>query len=165
MRQVVYVQQEPRPNSQTIEIPVATNGQGRVPIPDIQQLRATVDRRIVIKAIRLITPEILTNGIITGAVNLPLAEAQKISLVLYCEGWEKGQYIPLLTLNDTATPGGTFPHRYIQSDFDNWEDVDWSKSFLQYSNGTTSANAPYVVMLEVLYVKLDANGNVILGPK
>jgi len=60
--------------------------------------------------------------------------------------------------------GGTFPARYQSTKFDNWENVDWSKTFLQYSNGTSSAGTPYCVMFDVEYVKFDATGKEIIGP-
>jgi hypothetical protein len=63
-----------------------------------------------------------------------------------------------------ATPAGTIPYANHQSRFNNWSNVDWSKSFIQYSNGTVSANTPYVVMLDVQYIKLDGSGREISGP-
>src|ERR1700690_2654698 len=98
---IILVQDEPRGPSQLIEIPVTVTGQSRIAFPDIQQLRSLVNQNIIIKQMRLITKEILTNGTITGFVNAPVTELQKIALLIYCEGWEKGQYIPILTLSDT----------------------------------------------------------------
>lgn len=161
---VLLVQEEPRGPSQLIEVPVATNGVTRVNFPDIQQLRDLANQRIVIKAIRLITADILTNGMISGSTTAAVAELQKMALVIYCEGWEKAQYIPVLTLNDVTLPAGAIPHRYHKTQFDNWENVDWSKSYIQYANTTVSAGAPYVVMFDVEYVKLDASGREIVGP-
>src|SRR5688572_4521496 len=164
MRDVVFLQDEPRGPSIMIEVPVSSNGKGRVALPDVAQLRSTTDQKIVLKSIRLITSDILTNGPLTGLVNAPLAELQKMTLTLYAEGWEKGQTIPLLPLNDVALSGGTFPHRYSQTNFNNWSAVDWPKSYIQFANGTVSANTPYVVLLDVQYVKISATGNVIVGP-
>jgi hypothetical protein len=83
---------------------------------------------------------------------------------LYCEGWEKGQLIPLLTLNDTFTEASGIGFRPHTTYFDNWKNVDWSKSFLQYSNGTPSSGVAYNVILEAEYVKLDAHNQEIIGP-
>lgn len=163
MREIVFLQDEPRGPSIVVEIPVSTNGRGRVSLPDVAQLRSTANQRIVLKSIRLITLDVLTNGPLTGLANAPLAELQKMTLTLYAEGWEKGQTIPILPMNDMEVPGGTFPHRYSQTNFNDWSAVDWPKSYIQYANGTLSANAPYVVLLDVQYVKLDAKGNVIVG--
>jgi hypothetical protein len=163
MREVVYLQDEPRGPSIIVEVPVSLNGRGRVALPDVAQLRSTTDQRIVIKWVRLVTAEILTNAPLGGQVNAPIAELQKMTLVIYAEGWEKGQNIPVLSLTDTALSGGTFPHRYAQTNFNNWSAVDWPKSYIQYANNTLSANTPYAVLLEVGYVKIDASGNVIVG--
>ncbi len=164
MSQLVLVQEEPRGPSQLIEVPVATNGLSRVNFPDIQQLRSMADQRIIIKSIRCITDEVLTRGPITGFVTAPVAELQKISLVIYCEGWEKAQYLPILLLNDATTQAGVIPHVYRQTMFNDWQNVDWSKTFLQYSTGTTTAGTPYAVLLDVVYEKLNMEGQTIIGP-
>ena len=164
MADIVFLQSEPRGPSIIVEVPVTANGQGRVKLPDVSQLRSTTDQRIIMKWMRLVTADVLTNAPLGGQTNAPLAELQKMTLVIYAEGWEKGQSIPMLSLNDLSVSGGTFPHRYEQTNFFNWSAVDWPKSYIQYSNGTLSANSPYAVLLEVGYVKLDGTGNVIVGP-
>lgn len=165
---IILVQEEPRGPSQLVEVPVPTNGNQKIKLPDVQQLRSQEGQVIVIKAIRLITPKVLARGMTINAVNAPLAELQKISLTLYSEQWEKGQMIPLLTLNDMAdadaTAATTVPYRNKSTRFNNWRNVDWAQSYLLYSNGTVSANSPYVVMFDVEYIKLDAKGNPIIGP-
>lgn len=162
---IILVNTEPRGPSQLIEVQVPVGAGGRVNFPDIQQLRSQQGQDIIIKAMRLITAEILTNGVISGLTTAPLAELQKIALVLYCEGWEKAQYIPILTLHDVGAMGSTtFPQAPQQSRFANWRNVDWSKSYLQYANTTAAAGTPYVVMFDVEYVKLDAQGHLIVGP-
>lgn len=151
---VVLVQEEPRGPSQLIEVPVTTVGVNQVQFPDIQQLRSDQTQQIVIKKMRLITGDVLTNGIISGAVNAPVTELQKIALIIYCEGWEKGQLIPVLTLNDMTFAGSAFPHNYQPGmGFNNWKSVDWSKSKLVWANGTASVGAPYVVMFDVVYTR------------
>lgn len=151
---LILVQEEPRGPSQLIEIPVTANGLSKINLPDIANLRNQDDQIIVIKALRLITPSVLTNGPVTGAVNAPLTELQKISFVLYSEQWEKGQYIPALTLNDMFTEGSGEPWRNKTTKLDSWRNLDWNKCFMQYSNGTVTAGTPYCVILEVEYVKL-----------
>jgi len=130
-RYLQLVQEEPRGPSQLIEIPVPTAGVGRVPLPDIQQLRSQVGQVIIIKALRLIPVSVLSLAPTLGGANAPLTELVKISLVLYCEGWEKGQLIPILTLADTFTEASGIPTRFRTTRFDNWKNVDWSKSYLQ----------------------------------
>lgn len=165
MAQQVLIQEEPRGPSILIEVPVNTNGQQRVPFPDISQLRSTVDQRIVLKGLRLVSVEVLTNGIISANANAPAAELAKMSITIYAEGWEKGQSIPLLTLNDMVFTTGAIPYRYNPTRFDNWVNVDWPKSYLQYANGTTSAGAPYVVLFDCEYLRLDAQNRLLVGPR
>lgn len=158
------LQDEPRGPSVTVEIDVTEDGRQRIPLPDIAQLRSTIDQKIVIKGIRLITDEVLVRSVLSGNPTAPATELQKMTITLYAEGWEKGQTIPLLTLNDMHFVLGTAPFRYSATYFDNWVNVDWPKSYLQLANGTLTAGAPYTVMLDVLYVKLDAAGREIKGP-
>ena len=162
--QTVLVQDEPRGPSILIEIPVTTNGQQRVPLPDISQLRSTVDQKIILKGLRLISNEVLTNGMINQNANAPATELAKMGLTIYAEGWEKGQTIPLLTLNDMQFTIGAIPFRFSSTKFSNWINVDWPKSYLQFANSTVSVGAPYVVILDCMYQRLDAQNNIIYGP-
>lgn len=164
MQNVVLVQEEPRGPSILIEVNVQTNGQQRVSFPDISQLRSTVDQKIIIKGLRLVSAEVLTNGIISANTTAPAAELQKMSLTIYSEGWEKGQTIPILTFNDFVFTTGAIPYRNHSTRFDNWVNVDWPKSYIQYANGTSSAGAPYVVLLDCEYVRIDKFGNSLIGP-
>lgn len=163
MNQLVFLQDEPRGPSQLIEVNVTANGLQRQNFPDQQQLRSTTTQKIVVKAIRLITTDVLTNAVLSGNPGAPTAELQKATLVIYCEGWEKAQNIPILTLNDMQLNGGTNPNANSQTKFNNWVDVDWTKTFIQYSNGTVSAGAPYAFLFDVQYIKLDGKNNEIKG--
>lgn len=166
-KQIILVQEEPRGPSQMVEIPVAT-GQQRVPLPDVQQLRNTQGQTIVIKAIRLITAKVLTAAPIGGQTTAPRDELRKMSLVLYAEGWEKGQLIPVLEFNDNhdsdTAAATTISFRGTATRLADWKNVDWPKSYLQFSNGTAAAGGPYAVLLDVEYIKLDANNKEIIGP-
>ncbi len=161
--QTVIVQDEPRGPSVLIEVPVTINGQQRIPIPDISQLRSTTTTRIIIKGLRLVSNEVLTNGIINAAVNAPATELQKMSLTIYAEGWEKGQTIPILTFNDFRFTVGAIPFRYSSTRLSNWVNVDWPKSYIQLANGTVTAGAPYVVLLDCEYERLNGENNIIVG--
>jgi hypothetical protein len=147
-----------------MEIPVTVNGQGRVNLPDTAQLRSTTDIKIILKSMRLITDPVLTNSVLVAGVTAPFAELQKMSLTIYAEGWEKGQTIPILTLNDMETPGTLIPFKQGPTYFDNWINVDWPKSYIQYSNGTVSAGVPYVVLIDIQYLRLNAQEKVVYGP-
>jgi len=148
---MILVNEEPRGPSELIEIPVTANGVTRINIPDIQQLRSQQGQVIIVKGIRTITAKVLTNAPITGSVVSPIAELRKASLVLYADGWEKGHLIPLLTMVDEAdadaTTATTIPYRFKTTKFDDWKNVDWSKSYIQFSNGTVSATQPYWFVL------------------
>lgn len=172
MDQVLLVQEEPMSCSEIIEIPISQPnvavGQSVVKFPQSQQLKSDQDQTTIIKSIRLITPEVLAFGTTTGLANVPLAEAQKISVLLYAQGWNKGHFIPLLTLNDVSTPGGAFPHRYIKQNFLDWRKVAWDKCTLQYSNnsgGAQPGDDGYCVMFQVEYIRVvkqdDGNGGVV----
>lgn len=161
MQSIILVQEEPRIASILIEIPVATGVQ-RVQVPDVQQLRSTAQQRIIIKSIALVTAKVLSNGILNGLTNAPVTELRKMSLTVYSMGWERGQYIPVLHLNNTADGDGavatTIPYKNTAPRFSDWESVAWDKCYLQFANGVPSAGGPYTVMFEVQYLKLDTNG-------
>jgi hypothetical protein len=157
---IVLVQESPRGPSMLIEVPVIANGKQRINFPDVQQLRSTEDLIIIIKSLRVIPLAVLAAGPTSG-VNAPNAELVKMTLVIYCEGWEKAQYIPVLVLNDLEN--ATVPFRFNATKFDNWKKVDWTKSYLQLGNGLTTANTPYNVLFEVEYERITANGQIILG--
>jgi hypothetical protein len=161
--QMLLIQEEPRGPSQLIEIPVAGN-LTKIVIPVIQQLQNNTNQIIIIKALRLITVDVLTNAPTVGGVNAPITELQKMSIVIYSEGWEKGQLIPVLSLNDMFIEGTGTPFRPRTTKFDNWQNVDWNKSFLQFANGTVPVGAPYNVIFEAEYVRLNKDNKVIVGP-
>jgi hypothetical protein len=149
----MLVQEEPRGPSQLIEIAVPAQVVSVVQLPTVQNLQNQTDQIVIIKALRVIPDTVLLNGPVQGFVNAPLTELQKISLVLYSQNWIKGQLIPLCTLIDTFTEGSGIPWRNRTARFDSWKDVDWNKSYLQYSNSTPSIGTAYEVILEVEYQK------------
>jgi hypothetical protein len=164
---IILVQEEPRINSILVEILVPANAVQRVQCPDVQQLRSTTQQRIVIKSVALVTPKVLSHGILNGLVNAPITELRKIAFTMYSMGWERGQYIPILHLNNTADSDATtataIPYKNTAPRFADWESVSWDKCYLQYANGQPSDGSSYTVMLEVQYLKFDLNGLEILG--
>lgn len=165
MDNIIIAQASPRPASQLVEIQIPVGAGQRVAFPDIQQLRSVGDLIIVLKAMRLIVADVLTHGVISGVANATLAELRKITLVLYCEGWEKAQYIPLLTLNDMqgTNTGAQGAHNFALTQFDDWQKVDWNKSYFQYANGQSPAGTPYCIMLDVQYLRVWTNGQPVVG--
>jgi len=168
MDRIILIQNEPRNSSELVEVPVSASGLFRVQFPDNQQLRSLTTQAIRIQGIRLITAAVATNGPITGFRTAPITELQKCFLVLYCEGWEKAHYIPLLVLNDTNIPGSaTIAARFSPTRFASWRNVDWGKSYILYSNGTTGSDVSggnYEFLFDVEYTKLDGAGEEIIGP-
>lgn len=163
---IIFIQDEPRGPSILVEIPVSTTGQ-KVKLPDVQQLRSQGEQVIVIKAIRLITPKILSAGILLGLPNAPLVELQSMSLTIYSQQWLKGENIPILTFNDfvdaDSANATTIPYRNKTTRLNNWRNVDWAQSFLLFANGFTPTPS-YVVLLDVEYIKLNAKGEIIDTP-
>lgn len=162
--QLILVQEEPRGPSELVEVEIDSATKQRFPFPDVEQLRNQEGQRVVIKGLRLITADTLTTGILTGQPNAATTELQKMTLVLYSDGWEKMHTMPVLIANDMAVPGGNTPHRYAAVKLDNWQGVQWQKCYIQFANGTLPVNPPYVVMFDVDYIKLDKNNQPINGP-
>lgn len=150
---VILAQAAPRPDSYLIEINVASNGLTRIPFPVyMQPLQSDAAVAIVLKAIRLITVAVLTHGVQNEGVNAPLTELKKMVLVLVVDGREKGYNIPVVSLNDIDDGATPFTHELAS--FDDWQNVDFSKSYLQFANGQVSANSPYNVLLDVQYLRV-----------
>jgi len=158
----VLIQSQPVNNYTTVEIPVTSNGLTRIAIPDQLMLKSYPGHQVVIKAIELLTVKIITRAMINAMANAPLAEVVKAALVLYCEGWEKVQYIPLARLNPAydsdGTAATTFPFMQSVQTFENLRSVDWTKSYIQYGNGAVSANSPYAFILGTQYMILNEQG-------
>ena len=163
--QILVLPSAPMIATELVEISI-TSGASVIAIPDQPQLRNQGDEIIIIKAVRLITSKVLANGVTIAGANMPLSDLQNAVLVLYAEGWEKGHYIPLLTLNDVAdsdsTAATTIPFVQNPVQFADWKNVDWNKSKIQYCNGQT-ASISGVLMLQVQYQKFlrQANGTFI----
>jgi hypothetical protein len=167
MSQILLVQEEPRIASMLIEV-VIPIGQQRVQLPIVEQLQSDPTQIIVVKSISLVTPKQLSHGIDNGLVNATIAELRKMALTIYSMGWERGQYIPILSLNNTAdsdaTTATTIPYKNNAPRFSDWRNVMWNKSYIQFANGQPSAGgADYTVMFDVQYMKFDTNGQEIEG--
>jgi hypothetical protein len=166
MGEIILVQEEPRGASQLLECPVVA-GATKQRLPDNNQLRSVVGQTIIIKGIRLITDKVLADAVNFALPNAILADLVNMVLVLYCEGWERAQMIPLLVLNDMAdgdaAAATTIPYRNKATKFDNWRSVDWAKSFFQFTNGN-AASTDFAVIFDIEYVKLDSNNQPIVGP-
>lgn len=165
MNNTILVKEQPIDNFTIVEIPVTANGLTKVAIPDQPMLKSYSGHKVRVKGIRTITAKVLSNSVVNGNTVAARAELLKASLVLYCEGWEKEQYVPLLMLNPIAdadaTTATTIPYAFNPMEFADLSDVDWTKSYIQYSNGTSSANSTYSFVLAVNYLVYDNTGKVI----
>lgn len=164
--EIILVQEEPRGASQLLECPIVA-GATKQRLPDNNQLRSVVGQTIVIKGIRLIPPKVLARAVNFNLPTTPLADLINMVLVIYCEGWERAQMIPVLVLNDMADADAaaatTVPYRNKATKFDNWRNVDWAKSFFQWTNGSAATIASATIF-DIEYVKLDNNNQPIIGP-
>lgn len=155
----MLVQSEPMFASEVIEIPIA-NGATSAVIPDQPQLRNQGNELCVIKSIRLITAKVLSNASQLGTAVTPKVDLAKLSLLLYADGWQKGHLIPLLTLNDVndsdSTAATTIPFVKEKTMLADWANIDWNKSSLIFSNGTSASQASACV-LQVEYQKFLIN--------
>jgi len=157
------VKSEPFTCFQLIEVPVTANSLSKVMCPDVPELRSLAGRRVVIKSIELITAKVLSKGPTNGYTTAALSELLKCSLVLYAEGWQKLNGIPLLRLNpmrdSDSTAATTIPFAPATPHFDSLGPVEWSKSYVQYSSGQSSSGANYTFIFGVNYVVLDDSSN------
>ena len=160
---MLLIQEAPRGASYLIEVPVIAGAGSPIALPLIQELTSDTTQNVIIKSLRLVTDQELTNAPTNLGVVAPLTELQKISLILYAEGWEKGYLIPVLSLNSIFTEGSGIPYRDRTMKLDNWQNVMWNKSKLVYSNGTVPVGAPYVVVFETEYQRFDKQGKEITG--
>lgn len=158
----IIAQEEPRGPSQLIELAVPAQQVNVVQFPAIQNLQNQTDQIIIVKALRVIPATVLPVGPLQGFTNAPLTELQKCSLVLYADGWLKGQLIPLCSLIDIYTEGSGIPWRNRTARFDSWKNVDWTKSYVQYANNTPSSGAAYQFIFEVEYQKFRKNADGVL---
>lgn len=163
MEQILMVREEPRNPSILVEVTIP-NASSKVQLPDVQQLRSDAGTKVILKALRLITFKVLARGVLVNLPNATLADLQKMTLTLYSEGWERGQNIPVLLLNDVydadSANATTIPHRSSATKFANWKRVDYPKSFIQFTNGQSASQA-CVLIFEVEYIKMDAQDRVI----
>jgi len=161
----VYIQQEPVDNWTLVEIPIPAQAVNRQAVPDQLMLKSYPDHFVTVKSIEVITAKQLTNAVLNNGANAARAEIIKATLVLYCDGWEKVQYIPLSRLIATydadAATATTIPFMQNPTTFENLRNVDWTKSYIQYANGLNSSGAAYVFILGVKYVIQNNRGEVI----
>lgn len=165
MEQITLIQEQPVTNYTLVEVPVTSNGLTQINIPDQPMLKSYSDHRVIVKTIELIPDKVLSKAVLSGNTNAPRSELLKASLVLYCDGWEREQNVPLLRLNafndSDSAAATTIPFVSKFTAFENLKSVDWTKSRIQFSNGQSSAGSTYSFVFGVQYVVIDNAGNFI----
>lgn len=159
---VILVQEEPRGPSMLVQRDIVA-GDTNVSFKDVPELRNSDTKRTIIKSIRLIVPGVTVGPLNVGTVLAPLTELQKMYLSIYCEQWIKAQAVPILEFNDIFIEGSGIPFRSAATKLNNWENFDWTKTFIQFANGT-AAVGNYTVVLDIEYVNIDNDGGEIVGP-
>lgn len=131
---------------QSVEIPVLEGASQKIMIGDRPELRATSTQRVAIKGIEVVTAAVSPTTPL-GDTTAPLTELKKASLVLNVGGLESIFQIPLLKLN--RVNDGTSPYSPNPVQFEDLPDVNWSKSYIQFSSAPVG---PYSFLLGVDYV-------------
>lgn len=130
-------------------IPAATTG--RVTFQTIPQLRNQTDQIIVIRDIEVFTVSSYANSQQNGSLpGMPVADVPLAVLVLYVNGEESIKNIPLSMLIHVDDFANVYHERIFS--FDALQNVDFDKSYVQYSAASTNAN--YVIPFGISYMRL-----------
>ncbi len=136
-----------------VELPIPVGFTGnQLNFPDIPLLRSDAESDIVILAVRLYPKEVMPLSPAQNVV-ITTVESQNLYLSLYNTGEFSINNIPLPDLiteyiNDSETAAMWVPE---EKTFDNIQ-VDWTKSFIQFSTGISSL--PKSILLGVTYLRL-----------
>jgi hypothetical protein len=133
---------------------IANGTLGRVSFNDQPQLRDQPNQIIIILNIELFLNSTYANSQFTNTLpGIPAAELPKGVLVLYINGEESVHLIPLAKLvhiNDQLSP-----YQWDLQGFDRLSNVDWDKSYVQFSSAT--AGGPYVAPFGVTYLRFQVD--------
>lgn len=134
-----------------VELTVPASATGRVNFNTIPQLRNQSDQRIVIQNVEVFPITSYAASQNNSAVpGMPATEVPKAVLVLYVNGEESIKMIPLAKLIHVqdATPIPYSEQIQVLADLEN---VDWSKSYVQFN--AAAAAATYVIPFGVSYLR------------
>lgn len=137
-------------------VPAGTTG-GRLPYPDIPNLRDDTTQDIIICSLESFTIEAMP---LTPNGNVVATTAQLLNcfLVLYIEGEESVHWLPLIKLQNVfqALATGTSQAEFEHQETD-YLKVDWNKSYIQFGT-PPNPGANFSIMLGVAYKKLPPGG-------
>lgn len=137
-----------------VELTIDANNPGRFYFETQPQLRNQSDQIIIIKGIQLYLVTAYAFSQVTNTVpGVTAAEAIKATLTLYVNGQEDVKNIPLPQLNNINDLASPFQQE-IQN-FADLQNVDWSKSYVQFS--AAAAGSPYVIPFGVTYMRMKKN--------
>lgn len=125
-----------------IEVPINAIGQNN--FPDQSQLRGAI-----IQSVELLSPDVASVSAITQSSSVaPLADLQKMT-VSFVQGSDVfAMNMPILTLNDMATPSGSTPYKMNREIFSN-RVVDWNQCYIKIS--AAPATVGEIVSLAIYY--------------
>lgn len=139
-----------------IELLVPANSQGRVTFQTVPQLRNQSDQRIIIQRIEVFTIGIYANSQSNNTLpGLPLADVPKAALVLHVNGVESIRMIPIARLMPVALNAAGNYDVFQSIEFEDLENVDFSKSYVQFSSASDAAD--YVIPFSVSYLRFSTN--------
>lgn len=133
--------------TELVELSVPNATIGRATFTDQPQLRDQSNQIIIIQNVECFAVTAYANSQVNNAVaGFPSGDMPKGVLVLYVNGEESVRMIPLVKLNH-IDDGGTTPFQRDLQGFDMLSNVDWDKSFVQFSSATSGATVvlPFLV--------------------
>lgn len=142
--------QKPIKRFELVEMQV-TAAVGKINFLDNPNLRNQIDQNIVIRNITVYLPSVMANSPTgSGLATSPVSELQKAVLTLFVKGEQSIYRIPLLQFNRMA---GGDAYNIEPQPFDDLQNVDWSKSYVEFATLPTIAPA-YSILLGVEYLKI-----------
>lgn len=123
---------------------------GRINFQDQAQLRNQPGQIIIITAIELYLDTVYAKSQFNNTLpGFPPADLPNAVLCLYVDGEESIHYIPLSKLNHIDD--GVNPFQWDLEGVDRLSNVDWDKSYVQFSAATTGG--PYIIPFGVKYFR------------
>lgn len=135
-----------------IETIIQAGATGAVPFPDVPNLRNQTDQRIVVMDLEFFPDYVYARSFLnTTVIGTPVTEIPKIAIVLYVNGEESIRRIPIAKINYSQAPGVATVFEMERVSFDNLENVDWPKSYIQFNAAAQAVQ--YVLPIGVTYLK------------
>jgi len=135
-----------------IEVIIPASSTGAVQFPDVPNLRNQTDQKITVIDMEFFPDYVYANSFVNTAVpGTPIGEIPKAAIVLYVNGEESIRRIPLGKVNYSNNPGVGAPFSVERVAFDDLQNVDWPKSYIQFNAAAAALN--YIIPIGVTYLK------------